>query len=182
MAIFISYSISNVANEYWNLTGTERPMQPQPQPRRRPPPPTAHVRRPDAWDPPDPPPVSASITSACTLATDLGPAWHMLTQACRDKCDIASETAGATRHHANRLVLCMEHAHAAARALRGGCAGVLSMSMSHAGSLRSADMAPRRGDLASIAPATRCLPACADGPRDTQYTTLFCQLGRSHLP
>ena len=90
------------------MTGTERLMQPQPQPKcdgqtRG----TRQIRR----------QCSASITSACTLATDLGPAWHMLTQACRDKCDIASETAGATRHHANRLVLCMEHAHAAARAL-----------------------------------------------------------------
>ena len=57
----------------------------------------------------------------------------------------------------------MEHAHAAARAVRGGYGGVLCMRVKHAACLRGADMEPRRGDLASIAPASRCLPACADG-------------------
>ena len=121
------------------------------------------MRRPDAWDPPDQPPTSASITSACTHATALGPVSHTLTQACKDKCELASECAGAPRHRAGRLVLCMEHAHAAARAVRGGYGGVLCMRVKHAACLRGADMAPRRGDFASIAPASRCLPACADG-------------------
>ena len=72
---------------------------------------------------------------------------------------IVSEAVGVTRHHATRLVLCMEHAHAAARAVRGGYGGVLCMSVHHAACLRGAISAPRRGDLVTIAPASRCLCA-----------------------
>jgi hypothetical protein len=70
---------------------------------------------------------------------------------------IVSEAVGVTRHHATRLVLCMEHAHAAARAVRGGYGGVLCMSVHHAACLRGAISAPRRGHLAIVPPATRCL-------------------------
>ena len=65
----------------------------------------------------------------------------------------------AIEHRAGRLVICMEHAHAAARAVRGGYGGVLCMRVKHAACLRDADMAPRRGDLVIIAPASRCLRA-----------------------
>ena len=138
-------------------------MQPQPRSRRLPSPPTVHLRRPAAWDPPDPPPVSASITSAHTLATALGPVRRTLTQAYKDKSEPASTRVAAPRHRTGRLVRCMEHAHAAARAARSGSGRPACMRACHAACLRGADMAPRRGDLAIFPPATGGLRASIEG-------------------
>ena len=163
-------------------------MQPQPWPRRRPSPPTAHVRRPEAWDPPDRPLTSTSTTSAHTLTTALGPVRHVLTQACRDKCEIASERASAPRHRAARLVRCMEHAHAAARAVRGGSGRLVCVCVWHAACLRGAEVAPRRGDLAIASPATRCLRASIEddgvhlGHQDERLDVLQHALVENPLP
>ena len=102
--------------------------------------------------------------------------------------EIAFGRAGTPRHRAGRLVRCMERAHAAARAIRGGSGRLVCVCVCHVACLRGAYTAPRRGVLESVPPATRCLRAQIEddgvhlGHQDERLDVLQHALVENPLP